>query len=90
MPALSRPGGGHDHPLVPSWVRVLVILTVIPVWAVMMLYTLIVLDRLPGAEWTIVPSAIIAAVAPAWRLGRGAGGGTGPDQPAGGQPGAAP
>jgi hypothetical protein len=69
MPALPGPRPAPEtHVLIPNWVRVLVILTTIPVWAIMVLYTLIVLDRLPGAEWTIFPSAVIAAVAPAYRV----------------------
>lgn len=70
-PSLSRltePVG--DQPLIPTWVRVLVILTVIPVWCALMLYSLYVLEKLPGAEWTMVPGAVIAAVAPAWRIRR--------------------
>jgi hypothetical protein len=63
----SRPA---DQPLVPTWARVLVICTVIPVWCALMIYSLYVLKSLPGAEWTIVPSGVIAAVAPAWRVRR--------------------
>lgn len=56
--------------MIPAWARVLVILTVIPTWAALCLWSLIVLKKLPGAEWTLVPSAVIAAVAPAWRVRR--------------------
>jgi hypothetical protein len=48
----------------------MVILMIIPVWVVVVLYSLVVLKVLPGAEWTIVPSAILTAVAPAWRVRR--------------------
>jgi hypothetical protein len=61
---------GDPDPLVPTWVRVLVICTVIPVWCALMIYSLTALKKLPGAEWTIVPSGVIAAVAPSWRVRR--------------------
>lgn len=68
---LPRPArNASSSTLIPSWVRVLVILTTIPVWAVVVLYSLVVLKELPGAEWTIVPTAILTAVAPAWRVRR--------------------
>lgn len=67
-----RPTPNEDsHALIPSWVRVLVILMIIPAWVVVVLYSLVVLKELPGAEWTIVPTAILTAVAPAWRIRRG-------------------
>lgn len=71
MPRMEADGAGGERPLIPTWARVAVILTIIPVWCALMLFSLIVLKKLPGAEWTIVPSAVIAAVAPAWRIRRG-------------------
>lgn len=65
-----QPVAAADRPLIPTWVRVLVILLVIPAWIAMMLISLLVLKNLPGPEWTILPSAVIAAVAPGWRLHR--------------------
>ncbi len=72
LPSLpvERAGNTGDRPLIPTWARVLVICTVIPVWCALMVFSLVILKKLPGAEWTIVPSAVIAAVAPAWRIRR--------------------
>ncbi len=70
LPRMEADGAGGERPLIPTWARVMVILTIIPVWCAMMLFSLVVLKKLPGAEWTIVPSAVIAAVAPAWRIRR--------------------
>lgn len=61
--------------LIPTWVRVAVVLTVLPVWSIAVLYSLFMLNRLPDVAWMAVPSAVIVAVAPAWsRPGRGKGG----------------
>lgn len=73
VPGLPRPAPDQSQALIPSWVRVLVILTIIPAWVVVVIYSLVVLKELPGAEWTILPTAILTAVAPAWRIKRAAG-----------------
>lgn len=55
-------------PAIPAWARVLIVLTVVIVWGVAVLYSLLVLHTLPDAAWTLVPSAVIAAIAPPWRV----------------------
>src|SRR5688572_31602425 len=68
----DTPALADGSPLVPTWVRVLVILTVLPLWAAGVIYSMVVLDKLPDAVWMGIPSAIIVAAAPAWRWpGRG-------------------
>lgn len=64
-------------PLIPTWVRVLTILTVLPLWSIGVLYSLFVLNTLPDVAWMAVPSSVIVAVAPSWtipRRGKGQGG----------------
>ena len=56
-----------DGPIIPAWVRVLVILTVLPIWAGGVLYSILALHTLPDAAWMAIPSAVIVAAAPAWR-----------------------
>lgn|GEM_PF-2048972 len=66
----ARPGrhrAAEPEPLIPSWVRVLVVLTVLPVWAVVVLWSLLVEGVLPETPLMMIPSAVIVAVAPAWR-----------------------
>lgn len=63
------------QPLVPAWVRVLVILTVLPVWAVVVLVSLS-RGHLPDTALMAVPGAVIVAAAPAWRWPGGKGKGS--------------
>lgn len=84
FPRMEADGSRGDQPLIPTWARVAVILTIIPVWCALMLFSLLALKKLPGAEWTIVPSAVIAAVAPAWRVRRNTEPAATADPPAGG------
>ena len=52
---MSEPAEETSHtapttqPIIPTWVRVLVILTVLPLWAVGVLFSMIVEDKLPDA-----------------------------------------
>lgn len=52
--------------LIPTWVRVAVILTVLPVWSVAVLYSIFALHVLPDVAWMAVPGGVIVAVAPSW------------------------
>lgn len=64
----DRPDGDASaQPVIPSWVRVATILTVLPVWVGGVLFSMLVLHELPDAAWTVIPSAIIAVAAPSWR-----------------------
>ena len=65
-PAAGEPAT-TPQPIIPTWVRVLVILTVLPLWAVGVLFSMIAEDRLPDAAWMAIPSAVIVAAAPTWR-----------------------
>lgn len=71
VPAVER------APLIPTWVRVLTILTVLPLWSVGVLYSLFVLKALPDVAWMAVPSSVIVAVAPSWTIPRRTKGGGG-------------
>lgn len=66
-------------PIIPTWVRVLVILTVLPLWAIGVLFSMFVEDQLPDAAWMAIPSAVVVAAAPTWRWPN-----RGQQQPAGG------
>lgn len=71
----ADPPAGARAALIPTWVRILVVLIVLPVWSVAVLFSLFALHRLPDVAWMAVPSAVIVAVAPTWsRSGRGGGG----------------
>lgn len=63
-------------PLVPSWVRVLVVLTVLPMWSAGVMFSLFALGRLPDVAWMAIPSGVIVAVAPSWTLPKRKGGGS--------------
>lgn len=63
------------QPLVPAWVRVLVVLTVLPVWILVVGVSLL-RGHIPDTAMMAIPGAVIVAAAPAWRWpgGKGKGG----------------
>lgn len=66
-PPGATPSAAPDRQaLIPGWLRVAVVLTVLPIWSIAVLYSLFMLKKLPDVAWMAVPSAIIVAVAPAW------------------------
>ena len=63
----SPPESSNGTTIIPTWVRVLVILTVLPLWAFGVLFSMLAQDKLPDAAWMAIPSAVIVAAAPTWR-----------------------
>lgn len=62
------------QPLIPAWVRVLVILTVLPVWTVVVLVG-VARGDVPSPAMMAIPGAVIVAAAPTWRWPGGRDGG---------------
>jgi hypothetical protein len=54
--------------IIPSWLRVLTVLTVLTPWIVGVMYSILILHQLPDVAWMGVPALVITAVAPGWSL----------------------